>query len=455
MLIIKSLMLSIFLFSVVGCKSSSNGNRVTTNRSKQKVTSPKTNTNQDKTQRGSDPKSEVASSPAVCGEYSKKMLELGWENAILETNEAAQKIKVSYFVKKNSNLGNPVLVLPHVQGRISNELASAISDAAEKNSFDPIIMEPRGTGCSSELPINKKEWNNFTADKVAEDAELLRKKLLNDKPWKVWSHKESSLIALKMLEKNPESVVSVHMADFVIASTPVETEKNKLLVQIDTWKKFKEFSKSKGFELTDDVEQKIKQTLLLKNACSDEQQICKLDLLTSLIDFLSGDDSQWSEAVKIVKQLSEGNISEELNQIAKANQKVYLYNQLLIAAHVDSDEYLTACEKALNDSELNSDIKTTPIISCRIDQALKKSYLSSLRGQVQHKKLDFNLIQKNTKESKIDIHLALAERSLTMPLESFDVFMKNLTGESQRDLLLTPESGTDLFLYPQLLETLM
>lgn len=452
---IKSLIPVLIGLSIVGCKSSSNGNRVTTTRSKTGTQKP-AQTPAASARGTANPGDTAPTSQQklACGDYSKKMESLGWTSDVLELNDQNKKIQVSYFIPQNSDLKNPVLVLPHHLDNMTEELARNILEIAKENLFDPIIMEPRGIGCSTALPTDKKEWNSFTADKVAADAEVLRKKLLNDQPWKVWANNQSALIALKVVEMNPQTVRSLHLSDFALADTPVEQEKHKLSAQIKAWKDFKEFSKKNGFEITDDVEVKIKKVLLEQHACTDSQKICKLDLMTSFIELLSGDDSQWKKSVAMMAQLSEGKIPNELNLIAQKTQKDYLYNQLLIAAHVDSDEYLTACEKALNDSTLKPLIEVNPLNSCRADQALKNLYLSELRGKVQHKKLDTQLIQKNIKDRNIEINIALGERSLLNPLSLASDTAKMLTGAEDLENLLTPESGTDLFFEPQLLESL-
>lgn len=451
---IKSLIPVLIGLSIVGCKSSSNGNRVTTTRSKTGVQKPaQTPATSTPSPRGAG-NADTAGQQLACGDYSKKMESLGWTSAVLELNDQNKKIQVSYFIPLNASFKNPVLVLPHQLDTMTAELATQILETAKENLFDPIIMEPRGIGCSTALPADKKEWNNFTADKVAADAEVLRKKLINDQPWKVWANNQSALIALKMIEMNPQTVRSLHLSDFALADTPVEQEKHKLSAQIKAWKDFKEFSKKNGFEITDDVEVKIKKVLLEQHACTDSQKICKLDLMTSFIELLSGSDSEWKRAMGIIAQLSEGKISNELNLIAQKNQKDYLYNQLLTAAHVDSDEYLTACEKAMNDSTLKPLIEVNPLNSCRADQALKNLYLSELRGKVTHKKLDTQLIQKNIKDRNIEVNIALGERSLLNPLSLASDTAKMLTGAEDLENLLTPESGTDLFFEPQLLESL-
>lgn len=176
--------------------------------------------------------------------------------------------------------------------------------------------------------------------------------------------------------------------------------------------------------------------------------------MTSLIQNISGDDSEWKKAIESLKLLSEGEISDELVQIAQMNQKKYLYNQFLITAHLDSDSNRAACELALNDKELIKQAEVTPIKSCSIERAMFNTYASELKGKIQHKKMNYELIQKNIKAQKIDLILVNSERSLMSPMTATGDTLKMLTGESNDDSLLTPDSDTEIFFYEQLLDTL-
>lgn len=460
-LLLKSLIITLIGFTFVGCKSSSSGNKVTTHRSKKADQKGTTDTKNKSDQKGagtgaesgkSTPEKDSTISDRPSVDTNKIKTETcdsstpsGWESHVIKKTKSNQNvedgIQVHYLMPRNSSLRNPVLVLTNQLEPVSQELAEKILKAGNENDFDPILMEPRGTGCSTALPKDKSRWNQFTAEMAAEDAESIRS-TMKDKKWKVWSFQNSALIALKMVELNPSSITSLHIADFTIARTPLDQEKNKLKAQIDAWVKFKEFSKTKGFEITADVMSKIDDQLKLSK-CPDNQLVCKLDLKTSLIDYISSNDDQWKEAVEIVKLLSEGKISEELNKIAQKNQKNYLYSQLLVAAHLDSDAYLTACEKAMNDTKLKDQAALTPIASCVIDRALKNSYLSELREKVQHKKMNYGLIQKNMKAEKIALHLAVAERSLLNPMTSVNDTAKMITGVSDLETLYTPETQFD------------
>ena len=394
------------------------------------------------------------SSASDCKAYETRLMKEGWE---IGTSTQTSGGKYKFFTSKGSQLKNPVLVLSNPRSELSTQESEKILKKSKEHGFDPIYLEVRGFGCAQKLPdlksnVSSEDLKSFSSSVSADDAESIRKILLKDEKWKIWAHGNASLIALRIVEKFPNTISSVHLADFVFSDQPTDLMKKRILKQAESWKIFKAFAKGKDLEITEDLMKKVYETLE-KQTCSSNQKICKKSLLSVLVTFLSQDDDKWEDAVKAVKLLSTGAIPETLNQRAIYMQKSYLYDQLVKATDLDSDATLSACEKALKDTEVVEALKESPINSCQLEAELKVDY-KILASKVTHQKLDYALIKKNLTDKKIKLHLAIGERSLMNPLSAVEDISRLIGEELVEENLIQPDDGSFLFMNETLLKSL-
>lgn len=391
-----------------------------------------------------------------CEAYYERVQKEGWEITI-SIKGSGNGDAISFMKPKGSQLKNPVLVLSNPRSEMSAEESDKILKLAKQYNFDPIVFDVPGFGCSDKLPnlgsqVSASELQRLTSQSVATAIEENRSVILKEEKWKIWANGNASLIALRMIEKYPNTISSAHLADFVFSDQPVELMKKRILKQAESWKTFKTFAKGKDLEITEDLMKKVNETLN-KQTCSSNQKICKKSLLSVLVTFLSQDDNKWEDAVKAVKLLSTGSIPETLNQRAVHMQKNYLYDQLVKATDLDSDVTLSACEKALKDTEVIEALKESPINSCQLEVELKEDY-KALSSKITHQKLDYALIKKNFADKKIKLHLAIGDRSVMNPLGAVEDMSRLIGDELVNDNLIDPKDGSFLFMNETLLKNL-
>jgi len=453
---------ALFQVSLIGCGQKSSTNKVTTTRGKKQDpgtgggTGPEAETSKLKIVTDPDALKQILVKNK-CEAYYERVQKEGWEITI-STNGNNSMDSVAYMIPKGSQLRNPVLVLSNPRSELSVEDSNKILEVAQKNKFDPIYFDVPGFGCSDRLPnlsstVSEADLQKFSSQSVASLIEKNRSVILKNDKWKIWANGNASLIALRLLEKYPDTIQSLHLADFVFSDQPVELMKKRMIKQTESWEAFKAFAKEKDLEITAELMEKVSKTLD-KQTCSTSQKICRQSLLSVLVTFLSQDDSKWADAVEAIKRLSKGQFPEILNQRALLMQKNYLYDQLVKATNLDGDSTLSACEKALKDVEVIEALKESPINSCQLEAALKDDDKKSLETKVKYKKLDYDLIQKNLLDKNISLHLAIGERSVMNPLSAVED-MSRLIGENLiKENLHQPTDGSYLFMNENLLKSL-
>lgn len=488
-LVIAVSLLALFQVSLIGCGQKSSGNKVTSTRGKKPdpnsaaaaakaradaekaagkggdvtggsqkpipkpdILNPGSAPGQDKA--GQDQVDDDVVTTSDCKAYEDRLMKEGWE---IGTSTQTNGGKYKFLTAKGSQLKNPVLVLSNPRSELSTQESEKILKESREHGFDPIYLEVRGFGCAQKLPdlksnVSSEDLKSFTSSTSASDAESVRKLLLKDEKWKIWANGNASLIALRIVEKFPETIKSLHLADFVFSDQPVELMKKRILKQAQSWKDFKVFAKGKDLEITETLMKKVTETLE-KQTCSSNQKICKKSLLSVLVTFLSQGVDEWTDAVKELKLLSTGTIPEIMTQRAVYMQKNYLYDQLVKATDLDSDATLSACEKALKDAEVIEALKESPINSCQLEAELKDDY-KALSSKITHQKLDYALIKKNFADKKIKLHLAIGERSLMSPLSAVEDMSRLIGEELVNDNLIPPNDGSFLFMNGTLLKSL-
>lgn len=100
-----------------------------------------------------------------------------------------------------------------------------------------ILIDQRGTGCSSLLPtgISKGEVQRavqYNTKNTALDAEEIRKKILGDRKWIVAGQSWGGFIAFRYLMEAPQGVESLHIHGASVASSPLKILKDRLKGQV-------------------------------------------------------------------------------------------------------------------------------------------------------------------------------------------------------------------------------
>lgn len=428
-----------------GCKSGSKSNTVTTNRGKPTATSPTGPRNES----GKDPKGLKSDSPQTdsqkledidgdstsdksepiettatrCDQYKKSLEEIGWEQKSVSSrlnpdDTNSKKITVNFFIQKNSQFKNPVLVLAHARNELSSEMAEKILSLAKSHQFDPIYVDSRGFGCSEKLPIGTelKQLVNFSARAQAFDFETIRKSLIKEKKWKVWSYGNASLAALRLAELYPNTISGLYLADFALTQRPLELIQARLSKQIETWEEFKNFAKNKNLDLSDSTQKKIHENLN-KATCTSLSKLCgKPALNLTLLKLLSGDDSDWEKAVQLLIKIEKGESLDELNNLIQASESHLRYDMLLNVVDRGFDLYGKTCQTALSDSELKENLDKSWINSCAIDDIVLAELRTATGQQLSHQVLNIAQVQKNLAAAKAVYFVSMSQKSLLNPI---------------------------------------
>ncbi len=316
------------------------------------------------------------SSRSNCETIKSQLATFGWVHDEVEVYEnpqsqAGKKLKIAYYRIQNRPLNNPVLYLMGYANRqLTQDFLTGMKHQADTYNFDPIIMESRGAGCSSALPGSEslKDWQYYASRSIALDAEMIRKKLLDDKKWRIWGHEYAGYIALRIVEIAPEGVLSVHITEFAPMKSFTDYMKARVESQWRAWESFKEYFKAQQkVEIKNADLQKAK-AFLDQQSCPEDQKICGANLLDLLVyDLARGDRSSWQQASQIMSSL----LSEDTGSLRTLNtraiqvQKGKLLASALRMIDMDQDLNQTACTEAMK--SVSDRAKESPFNSCRTE----------------------------------------------------------------------------------------
>lgn len=104
------------------------------------------------------------------------------------------------------------------------------------NGVSFIFIDQRGTGCSESYPQGDTNaiiarLSNYGSADIVRDSEVIRKKLLGQKPWKVFGQSYGAQVVHRYLVQAPEGILSAHAHGNTINANAEERFANRLLSQ--------------------------------------------------------------------------------------------------------------------------------------------------------------------------------------------------------------------------------
>lgn len=386
-----------------------------------------------------------ASNTVTCATLESSAKEDGWEVKSLDLPE--EKVKVVYYVLKKSlqeEMKNPVVYFNRnaFQSMKVNDLKK-FSNISREHQIDPILIDMRGSGCSSPTPDLKtktSELNQYGSKFAVADAEKVRKILLKDRPWKILAHRSGGVVALKYAQLAPNGIESLHIADYV----PVQNQ--------TTLAKFRMAQESAVFEKIM-VQEKLTEELVnkaLKNLDSDK--LCKgFTSCRVLLDLYGGMmmsyKSQWTAIGNLIKSYSENKSqSTELIELLEKRKADLDLSSVARVLDLHPFEGFSACSDAIK--------KETPgiINSCRMEVTLGTSSISGIKN-LNHDPLDLQLIKTNLIKHDIPYTLYSGSLSTIYPPEAFEQHEKEM-GDILGPSYYSLEMGSEVSESPEFLGTL-
>lgn len=396
-----------------------------------------------------------------CTQLKDELADLNWEYNEIETYEntdslSGKKIKVAYYSQKNSPLKNPVLYLNgYANRKVTSSMLKALNELSESYDFDPIVMDSRGTGCSSALPqaSSLQDWQYYSSRSIAEDAELIRQKILKSEKWKVWAHQVAGYTALRLVELAPEGVKSIHITDF----TPMTSFTNymiyRLKSQAKAWRRLTHYLETdRKLKLTSSDIKKI-QSFLDKQTCKEDQKICGAALMDTFAYLLGrGRAEDWKKAADLIEDFrnEKTDKSQTLQTIAANIQSGRQFAVAMRMIDMDKDLDQMACTEAMKAAALKEIIDSSPLNTCRIETQLGRDDVAKLKKVLKHDALDMSLIKSNMEKHKIAYHWLVADMSLFNPIEAaqehYEMFKPILRSNFKSEVRNIEVSTDKLFL---------
>jgi hypothetical protein len=441
--------------SLVGCKSDKKTNPVKTNRAKatnpqvgttaqnpgeqkpggvgQSTTPTKPGTSTDLSRPGTVTDSAnstnlpgsttpTVASEKECKDYVTKMTEAGWEKKqILNKTYSDSKSQLIFlaFAPKNSLLKNPVLMLPNLRNELDKAKAESFLELAKKNEFDPIFVDIRGENCSeafgkstSHIQLHKDANSKL----LAAELEKLRKEILKDQAWKVWSYSSAGLTALRLAEQYPGKVKGLYLANFVITEQFKDLVQARIEKQIEIWNEFKTYAKTKELEINDDLIKKIRETIK-KESCANQTLCGEVGLNAYLLNRLSDKDAEWTLAVDTLKKLSLGEVPNEIKAVSLKNIENRLrYEAALQITDRNADLNNSACTNVTAKVEIKEKLEKSLINSCQLEAVLNADIKKSV-SNLQSGGINLSVVRTNLNQSKAQYFVSMSQRSLLNPIE--------------------------------------
>lgn len=142
-----------------------------------------------------------------------------------ETPNSSEMITVFYYYRKAASFKNPVIFFNGGPGYTSHSSADGLEKAKAKLGgnagldIDFILMDQRGSGCSTRFPIGaspqaieKLVW--YGSSGIVNDAEAIRKALIGDRKWKVFGQSFGGHVVHRYLKMYPQAISSAHAHGF-------------------------------------------------------------------------------------------------------------------------------------------------------------------------------------------------------------------------------------------------
>ncbi len=400
---------------------------------------------------GEDPATrgeEIKLTAAECKSLEAAAKKHGWEMKSLDIKE--DNVKIVYYIMTDSlkNMSNPVIYFNRNALQITRpddlERFAKIHTAYK---VDPILMDMRGAGCSSALPDFTKtaELNKYGSRAAVADAEKIRISL-KQKKLKVMANLSGGIVALRYAQLAPQSISSIHIADFAPMKSQTTLMKLRGSQETDI---LKEILKSE--QLDEEVVKKAIEKL------KEEKNCTGLTSCAGLIDLLGGIDmsqkSQWSVIAKRIQGIADGKLkAQDLMkefELEKLKLDKVTMSRIL---DVDSDKNLSACAEAIKGNEKSL------INSCRLENAIGQSKIKELK-KLTHDALNMTTIKTNMTNNKIDYHLVAGDKSVMFPRAAYeehhtDMESSSLLGVDGKNYLIIEEAGSEVFEHEKFLDTL-
>lgn len=161
-----------------------------------------------------------------CKNFIDKVLpENNWAGGFIRApedwkNPKGKSITIFYYHNTISSNPKPILFLnggpfASYQNRMDalNKQLLKYDNPEAPHTF--VMMDQRGTGCSTpHLPensdINLQQYKHYGSPAIVQDAEMIRKKLFGDLPWKIMSQSFGGYLTSRYIQYFPNSVSEVH-----------------------------------------------------------------------------------------------------------------------------------------------------------------------------------------------------------------------------------------------------
>jgi hypothetical protein len=154
-----------------------------------------------------------------CKEFISQIqgkMDYGWIKVPLDwRNKQSEKVNIFFYTNyKNGMI--PLVVFNGGPTANSHKIHEDIEKFLVKRNLGAFYFDQRGTGCSSNIDLNKpaaeimKVGRFYGTYEIAHDAEAIRKKFLGDKKWKIFGQSFGGQIASRYLTLFPRNIMSVH-----------------------------------------------------------------------------------------------------------------------------------------------------------------------------------------------------------------------------------------------------
>ncbi len=152
-----------------------------------------------------------------------------YEHGFLDVPENWEKPKSSpqlhvfyYYFKVADKTKTPIVFFNGGPGFSGHELLQAWNAVLPKSQVPFVLMDQRGTGCSSHYPViesdkEAQKLSHYGSRSIVRDAEALRQHLFGkNSKWKVFGQSYGGLIVHRYLMMEPEGIISAHIHGFAI-----------------------------------------------------------------------------------------------------------------------------------------------------------------------------------------------------------------------------------------------
>lgn len=339
----------------------------------------------------------------TCEDIQNAATKNGWKLHSL-ANKSDPNTKISYYILEKSvdKLTNPVVYFKsNAFEKLTTEDFKTFADRYETLKIDPILIDARGTGCSIPLPDLQKnagDLNKYGSRYAVQDAEAVRKTLLQDKKWKILAHGTGGAVALRYVQLAPSGVESIHIADFA----PMKNQANLMKIRIK--------------QEQDSFSKLMKEHSLTEEDISKAQK--NLGAEKELIDVLAADLSnkkKWDSIASTIKGLADG--SKKADGLEETLAELKKQSDLNTAARIldlDSSKNLSACSEAVQSGAKNI------LNSCRLEKLVGHGIYSNIKNLVNHDALNMDIIKANITKNNITYHLFSGKQSTLYPTSAYE-----------------------------------